>query len=487
MQVIVGFFVLRNERATLEENQRILGQEYAMALALISADLVSKDNRQELSHLATQLKNRDPKVSYVGFFSPSGEKIADCQSQVISEHTTYTGAIQTNGQTIGQVQILIDPKATDEAIRSMARTLVLTFLVALFAMSFAVHFVFGKIVLGPLHELSNAVAGVAQGDLTVDIHYHSNDEIGDLAEDIRVMADNLRHILQNLGRNAQTLSENAGTLDQINNGMTEHLGSLSTRTDTVIASTEELTESMTSTTNQMEGSAMEARQIAHSVREMRQAINSMAESAEQARGVTRELVDVVNRAAAGTDHLTNAAGEITSITNVIDDIAEQTKLLALNATIEAARAGELGRGFGVVANEVKELARQTNNAIEEISGKIGIMQTTAASTADEMATIKKIMTDVDQIVSLIASAVTQQTATVQSISDTVTGIAAGINQGSATVSESAQISQNMSFDIKQVNEATEEVRNVGARIKESSLALTEMAEELNKTMARFQL
>lgn len=487
MQLGIGAMVLRNERHTLENSRDQQAQEYARTIATLAADNLAADQQDRLKSFVTALKERDLNVSWAGFYGSDGAVLVDCGTTPNRNHISFEAPLTRDGKSLGRFVLLVNPSLIDAALSDMVTTLALTFLLTLVAAGLGIHFLFQRVVLAPLRALSQAVGLVARGDLTADITQRGDDEIGRLGEDIQVMADSLRHLLQQLGDNADTLSDNAHALATVNRDLNQQLGDLDERMQTVTESTDELTQSMTSTTNKMDESAQETQAIAHSAREMRQALDDMAQSSEKARHVTRDMVDIVNRASADTQDLTKAAGEITTITSVINDIADQTKLLALNATIEAARAGESGRGFGVVANEVKELARQTNHAVEEITVKIEVMQKTATATADEMERIKKVMGEVEDMVAVIASAVVQQATTVQSVSGSVSGIADSLNTVSETVAESAQISQNMAFDIKQVDETNRSLRGAGERIQAGGNTLETMAAALQETMARFTL
>ena len=110
---------------------------------------------------------------------------------------------------------------------------------------------------------------------------------------------------------------------------------------------------------------------------------------------------------------------------MITSIAQKTDLLALNATVEAARAGEVGAGFAVVANEVKELAKQTSNATEEISRKIEAIQTDAKAAVSAISSISSVITKVNEISMSIATAVEQQSATTAEMSRNVSEAARG--------------------------------------------------------------
>ena len=135
--------------------------------------------------------------------------------------------------------------------------------------------------------------------------------------------------------------------------------------------------------------------------------------------------------------LADSAQRIGAIVEAIQGIAAQTNLLALNATIEAARAGEAGKGFAVVANEVKELAKETARATEEIGQKIEAIQTDTQAAVRAIGEVSQIITQVNDISNVIASAVEEQTATTTEIGRNVTEAAMGTNEIASSIAQVA--------------------------------------------------
>ncbi|OGR01345.1 MAG: hypothetical protein A2511_06850 [Deltaproteobacteria bacterium RIFOXYD12_FULL_50_9] len=190
-------------------------------------------------------------------------------------------------------------------------------------------------------------------------------------------------------------------------------------------------------------------------------IAGIAINAEKARDVAGTAVSNVNAASNRVDELGAAALEINKVTDVIVEIAEQTKLLALNATIEAARAGEAGKGFAVVANEVKELALQTNNAIAEIRNKVEAMQHSTDNTIAEIGAINQTIKAVNEIVVTIAGAVEEQSiptreivrqlnqgvSGIKSIRETVNAAVAELHETAVQINQIATISCELVKDI----------------------------------------
>jgi methyl-accepting chemotaxis protein len=153
------------------------------------------------------------------------------------------------------------------------------------------------------------------------------------------------------------------------------------------------------------------------------------------------------------------------VIKVITSIAEQTNLLALNATIEAARAGEAGKGFAVVANEVKELAKQTGQATEDISDKIATIQHDTKGAIEAIATIGKVINEVNDIANTIASAAEEQTVTTNEMSRNVAEAAKGGNEIVQNITAVAQAAQSAASGATQTLSAAEELARLATELQ----------------------
>jgi methyl-accepting chemotaxis protein len=213
--------------------------------------------------------------------------------------------------------------------------------------------------------------------------------------------------------------------------------------------------------------------VASAVEEMSASVREISKNSSEASRVATGAVDDIRETDASVQRLGASSAEIGNVVKLITSIAEQTNLLALNATIEAARAGEAGKGFAVVANEVKELAKQTALATQDIGSRINAIQGDTHSAVTAIAKIRDVISKIAEYQNSIASAVEEQSATTDQISNNLREVA----QGSKEIADS----------IAGVAEVTRKSEQAAERTDTSSRELGQMALGLQQLVGQFTI
>jgi len=345
---------------------------------------------------------------------------------------------------------------------------------------------------GITKPLSGAVAGLrdiaeGEGDLTTRLEVKSKDEVGELARWFNTFVDKLQAIISDISENAKNLSSSSSDLSNLSGLLKTGSGDVSGRANTVAAAGEEMSTNMDSVAAAMEEASTNINMVATSTEEMTATVSEIAQNSERARNITNEAVTQAHNASNRVDELGIAAQEIGKVTEAITEISEQTNLLALNATIEAARAGEAGKGFAVVANEIKELARQTADATREIKEQIEGIQSSTSGTVTEIGNILKVINDVNEIVSTIATAVEEQSVTTKEIASNVSQASQGIQEVNENVAQSNTVSKDIAREITDVNQATAEISNSSSQVSLNAEGLTKLASQLKEMVGTFKV
>ncbi|MHC8287000.1 methyl-accepting chemotaxis protein [Pseudomonas sp. XS1P51] len=326
------------------------------------------------------------------------------------------------------------------------------------------------------HPLARALLTaqqVANGDLTVPIQVSSKDETGQLLYALQTMQENLKATVQRITDASEQLATASGNMSLI----TQTTG------NGLIRQNDEIQQAATAVT-QMTTAVDEVARNAVSTSQVSQETDACTQNGQvKVQQTIKSIEDMVNEIDASSTMVVDLAAQtkaISSVLDVIRAIAEQTNLLALNAAIEAARAGEQGRGFAVVADEVRALAHRTQSSTGEIEGMIGAVQNRAQQAARAMSETQKLANrtrslarEAGAALDVIASGVTQ-------ISER-NRVIAGASEEQAHVAR--EVDRNL-INIRSLSAQTAEgVEQTGA----SSEELSRLSDSLNKLVTRFRL
>ncbi|ATG75166.1 methyl-accepting chemotaxis protein [Zobellella denitrificans] len=328
-------------------------------------------------------------------------------------------------------------------------------------------------IINPLKLLVSQANRIAEGDLSQDIRHQRKDELGRLMDRMQTMTLNLRQLVSELSNSATHIATSA-----------EELSAVSEQTRTGVNQQRMELEQVSTAMNQMAATVQEVARHAETAFGSARTADSDASAGDQKVTLTiahiNELAEEVRRSLATINQLESESLNIGSILDVIKGVAEQTNLLALNAAIEAARAGEHGRGFAVVADEVRALASRTQQATSQIETLIQGLQSKAQESVTMMG---KSASMAEETVAIANEAGDSIHAITRSVSDIQQ-----MNSQIATASEQqSSVAEEINRSVFSIREVSEHSAAATEQTASSSSELARLGTELQRLIGRFRL
>ncbi len=370
---------------------------------------------------------------------------------------------------------------------SAAETYILVLLGASVALSILMAFFTVRSITGPVHKTSLLAAAMAQGDFTNKLDINQKDEVGHMASSLNSMVAQLSSMIRDIVGGVNTLSASSNDLASVSRQLSSSASETSNRANTVAAAAEEMNANFHSVSAAMEQSSSNVHMVASAAEEMTSTVSEISQSAARARNIAETAVQQSQQSLKKMSSLGNAANKIGRVTDLINDISEQTNLLALNATIEAARAGDAGKGFAVVANEIKELARQTATATDDIRDQIHEMQSITQMSVKDIDDVTRIIAEINDVITGIASAVEEQFATTTDIASNISQAALGISEVNENVAQASTVIADISRDIAGISLQSGQVETGSSNVQDSAQGLAALAVQLERLVKQFKV
>lgn len=405
--------------------------------------------------------------------------------------------VQTTGWSVG----LTLPDSEYLAPANKVRNLTLLVAAAALVIAFLIFLFFSRTITNPLARGVAFAELVASGDFTQELPIRRRDEVGKLAEALNSMSARLKDMVATIQRSSEMVASSSEQITSSARRLAEGAQSQASTLEQTSASVQELTASVDQVAEHAQSQAQAVKRGTGFMAQVHAAIDNVSknlaeiaglagksvENAQQGARAVSEVMDGINLIAGGSE-------KIGGIISVISDIADQTNLLALNAAIEAARAGEHGRGFAVVADEVRKLADRSSTSTKEI---VDLIRESAKSVTGGVETAKGSQAAMEQIraasqmvqvmIESLSGSMSQQVGAVKELAQALDSVSEMSQSISAAAEEQTANARQVSRAVENVNEVTQSAASAAEEMSAATTELAGLAQELRQMTARFKI
>lgn len=415
-------------------------------------------------------QNLQASIDDVAAYARSLERYVDISAAATTTESNMTSAARDLMANVDTV--LAGQRAEIATAEAEVEMIIWAFSLAAFALGIGAAVVTTRLIVRPLNEAVAVANTVASGDLTVEMDSNRKDELGKLMQAMGRMTRNLRKLMRELTQSIEQIA-----------AASEELSAVTEETANGVRQQQADTDQVATAMNEMSATVLEVARNAES------AANAAGESDTHAKNgysVVSNTIDQVENleseiraTSARVGELRVSTENIGTVLDVISGIAEQTNLLALNAAIEAARAGESGRGFSVVADEVRNLAQRTQESTQQIESLIDSLQKGAQSAVVTMESSIKLTDQTVEVAKQAGAALQQITASVSSIQEMNAQIA-------TAAEEQSKVAEDINTSVLNIRDVAEQAAAASVQTSSASHELASLAGDLKALVGKFK-